>query len=342
MRTKDGLAFLFWLLGVVVSTGVVALGVVAHGSTVLGAVLAVVLLAVLPLLLARRAPRVGGWIAFSMLAGAPLAFEFALCVGNPTYVGAPLRCGTGAAVAIVSTPVIHGVLMLPVLALWGMRRQFASWLRWPARVAVLVVGVMLLLALVRSASAPAVTDVRAAELMGPPIGVVDAQSPVLEVDGLTLRHRCEPGACRVEATRGEGAVSVLESFEPQRPLRVAVHHRGPFVAFSQARPDSTARDWLGVLHREKLRLGRLRASSADLTLAPAQEILLIAALGLVAVAVSMMVRPITPLVWRRLGAKRAEQEALQDDVIALHLAHFAVAVTIAIPLLAAAALGLVV
>lgn len=329
---------------------VIALGSALLGGTVALAVVALAL-SIVPLLVARRWPAVGAWLAAALLAAAPFALVMARWMLDQPLVISRWRCGTGdAALWILVMPTAQALLALLAGALWRGRRRLAR-LWQPMTTVGVVVGMGLLLAGgVRTLQWGPASDVEwvlsRAEAVEIP-GIPTDGASVVEVAGVVVERSCILGACEAGlrtttmAASDEALHTTYETWSAADP--VVVYVLGDFrVIEATPMPHRRGTRRLALDLRHPWVIDLHVADVAD-AFGPSPAALLLALVGLLACAGSQWLGGFAPLVWRRLGARRAERDAGHiDEVIALRMTHAAVLVVTALPLLASAWIGLVV
>jgi len=297
-------------------------------------------LVVIPLVLARRRPRVAAWLAPVMLAAAPLAWMMTLGMVDEPLVAYD-RCGTMEGIMwVFGVPFMATVLALAGAGLWRARRAVAGAWR-PAGVFVLLAATVLLgLGGVRmlghgtiDSRADLLARAEAFELAPAAAG----SRTTTTIAGLAVQRTCDEATCEVHL--GVPGREIVE--EPFVRLRLPVEAPLTVYAFEHLRivqgplPSPEA-----AFDLERGRTGSISLHDVAAWSGPpaaAVGLLLLAALG---VAASMTVGTTGPLVWRRLGARRVPEDATAEEVLALRSTHLAVVVVAAIPLLACAWIGL--
>jgi hypothetical protein len=341
------LAFLRWIAAILLGiTLVIVCALVPRGGPATLAV-AAILLVVVPLVVARRRPVIGSWLAAAMLAPAPLAALMAFDASDGLLIAYHEQCGTGAvAVWLVGVPFLATILGLLAIGLWRARRSFAPlWL--PAGLLALLTALALLVhggaRQLRYGSANELDDVLArASLVELPAAAPGSTSTVTAA-GLTVERRCGPETCALRLGREGGELH--EPHHPHHewaagtPLAIHVLDELDLRILEGTRPYPSA-----PRSRLVFDLGRERLTDLDVRdvapwFGPPATALGLLLLAVLAVASSMTVGTVGPLVWRRLGARKAPEDATAEDVIALRSTHLAVLVVAATPLLASLWLG---
>ncbi len=330
--------------------GLVVAGAATATANPLGLVVIALLLVLAPLVIARRWPKVGSWLAMAMLVACPFALLMIIGSTDRTLIASHWRCGTPQAMLWMTVmPTTAALLALGVGPLWRMRRSVARAWRPASSVVLLISAGLLMVGAQRHLElgplhdAASVLD-RTHQVTVPPTAPW-ARVTVTAQD-LALERSCTGASC-------EMTVAAIDPPEPGVPpastpvqwslhAPLTIHRLGRWRILEGERHQFEGPAPHAVFDVEQGQLVNLTVRDVADWFGPPLTALALLLLAIAAVSASLWVPAATPLIWQRLGARDATTTDTLEEAIARRSMHVAVVLVASLPLLACAVVGLVV
>lgn len=330
----------------------IALAFVLAQTPALGPIAAMVLgacVVVVPLLIARRDPPMGAWLAMVLIASVPMVVWLMALGGRQPLVGYR-GCGLGVGLFwIIIMPGGQTLAAIVASGLWRCRDMLAGALR-PLRSTLLVVGFgVLCVGTVRTATlgpAPtreALLDTREALTVSRP---AEGEEYSVVLEGLDVRARCEQEGCELSLTAQLGSEPGAFVHERQQERWqpgwvLSVRRVGPWRIVQLPHPPNRSYGDSIVLHDTNPGAHALDIESLAPWRGPSWGSLTLLAMALLGVLVTFNTHGREADVWRQLGARPTVAQANgRPNTVAMRAMHIAVVLVGAAPLMAEASLGL--